>query len=220
MLNILFPKHCPICCQTLHKSQLLVCVPCRNNLPLTRYHKTGDPTFLDKFYGRLPLKFGTALLHYHKKGYAQRLIHAFKYQGNKSIGKWLSTWLGHELAVLNSDLGIVAVVPVPLHPAKQRQRGFNQAAIIGQGIAQCLGVPLHENVLIQTNYRQAQAKKNRWDRWAKSHGFALNPRSNLPGGHILLVDDVVTTGATLEACGQLLMKTPSIELSCASIAIA
>ena len=220
MLKILFPKYCPGCDHPLTTAKLLACVACRNALPLTRFHQTGDPTFVDKFYGRLPLVFGTALLHYHKKGLAQKLIHAFKYNGNKAIGCWLATWLGQELAALQIADQITAVVPVPLHPKKQRQRGYNQAAVIAHQIAKCLDVPVWERILLKTTHLKAQAKKNQWDRWSHAHTFVLNPKESIPPSHLLLVDDVVTTGATLEACGLLLTKTPGIQLSCASIAIA
>ena len=226
MLNILFPKYCPGCGCVLDQPQVLLCLTCRNTLPLTQYHRHNNQRIVEKFYGILPLERGTALLHYHKKGLAQKLIHALKYRGNKDLGRWLGNWLGLELKAIESYRGIAAVVPVPMHPKKLRQRGYNQAAIFGQALAQAMEVPLMEKLLIQTEVHRTQAKQGRWERWAKKNTFALSPHSHCLNHelgskmNLLLVDDVITTGATIEACGRILVKELGASLSCASIAIA
>ena len=254
MLNILFPKYCPGCRRVLDQPDIVLCLLCRNDLPLTHYHRDNNQSFVHKFYGRLPLVQGTALLHYHKKGLAQKLIHALKYRGQKDIGHWLGLWLGEELRVIPSYRGFSAVVPVPIHRKKLGLRGYNQAAIFAKALAQSLEIPCLETLLIQTEMRQTQAKQGRWERWSKKHGFALNPEyfslansvfsgvqartskihehitkqeghSQKPSSEdnnmsLLLVDDVITTGATIEACGTILVHELGASLSCASIAIA
>ena len=255
MLNILFPKYCPGCGSVLDQPKILLCISCRNALPLTQYHLHNNPRIVDKFYGLLPLERGTALLHYHKKGLAQRLIHALKYRGEKAIGQWLGQWLGTELKSIDDYRHINAVVPVPMYPKKLRQRGYNQAAIFGKALAKALDIPMIETLLIQTQMRHTQAKQGRWERWAKKNAFALNPdyeklilqaflkhkhsnfsqrknhhpamvtvpkitQSTLSGIELILVDDVITTGATIEACGRILTHELGAALSCASIAIA
>ncbi len=123
----------------------------------------------------MALDQGTALLHYHKKGIAQKLIHALKYRGNKNIGFWLGTWLGQELEAIKSYQSISAVVPVPMHPKKIRIRGYNQAAVFGHALAEAMAIPFIETLLIQTEMSDTLAKLGRWDRWAKKNSFALNP---------------------------------------------
>jgi predicted amidophosphoribosyltransferase len=255
MLNILFPKYCPGCGHVLDQPKILLCPKCRNALPLTHYHKYNNQSIVDKFYGILALDQGTALLHYHKKGLAQKLIHALKYRGNKNIGYWLGTWLGQELKAIESYRHISGVVPVPMHPKKLRLRGYNQAAVFGRALAEAMAIPFIETLLIQTEMSDTQAKLGRWDRWAKKNSFALNgshqdiiknilfnstaleskPRESIVQllNHekhsakdpcrtinLLLVDDVITTGATIEACGRILTNELGASLSCASIAIA
>ena len=242
MLNILFPKYCPGCRTVLDQPDILLCIACRNALPLTHYHRDQNERFVHKFYGRLPLVQGTALLHYHKKGGAQKLIHALKYRGRKDIGHWLGSWLGAELGQIQSYQDFSAVVPVPIHPQKLRLRGYNQAAIFGRALAESLDIPCLETLLIQTQIRQTQAKQGRWERWSKQDSFALNPKYQMlmtsvftgldyeyhdhnPAFQpckmsLLLVDDVITTGATIEACGSILTRELGASLSCASIAIA
>ena len=178
MLNILFPKYCPGCNQVLSQPEIILCISCRNELPRTQYHTYNDPSIVNKFYGRLPLCHGTALLHYHKKGLTQRLIHALKYKGQKEIGQWLGQWLGEELKSQKHYRELPGVVPVPMHPIKLRQRGFNQAAIFGQALAQALKIPCFETLLIQNKMRQTQAKQGRWGRWSKTHEFSLNHMGN------------------------------------------
>lgn len=238
MLNILFPKYCPGCGSVLPHSQVLLCIRCRNALPLTRYHWQNNASIVDKFYGILPLNRGTALLHYHKKGLAQKIIHALKYQGDQALGQWLGIWLGRELKSIKDYRTISAVVPVPMHPKKLRLRGYNQAAIFGQALATAMEIPFIEHLLLQKQMRQTQAQQGRWARWAKTNTFALNPKSDhliqraflssklakndnsMASIELLLVDDVITTGATIEACGQVLVRELGASLSCASIAIA
>jgi ComF family protein len=222
MLNILFPKYCPGCGDYLDASDLKLCIPCLNALPLTHFHQWNDPRFADKFYGQIPLVQGTALLHYHKKGLARKLIHQFKYHGRKDIGQWLGHWLGSELKTLETYKGLSAVVPVPMHRSKRRQRGYNQAAVFGAALAQAMDLPLWEDLLIQTKSRATQAKQGRWGRVVHEHEFHLNPNRQTAQSPqaILLVDDVVTTGATLAACGRLISRALGASLSCATIAIA
>lgn len=239
MLNILFPKYCPGCGYTLDQPRILICINCRNALPLTQYHINNNPRIIDKFYGILPLDQGTALLHYHKQGLAQKIIHALKYRGNKELGQLMGQWLGHELKSTKSYGTLSAVVPVPMHPEKLSRRGYNQAAIFGRCLAQAMDIPFLEKLLIQTQVRHTQAKQGRWERWSEKQSFALNPQysvfmkslkfasqnhstpENSEGRlKLLLVDDVITTGATIEACGRVLINELEASLSCASIAIA
>ena len=239
MLNILFPKYCPGCDLALNEPKILLCLNCRNALPLTHYHLHNNQSIVDKFYGILPLDCGTALLHYHKKGLAQKLIHALKYQGRKEIGQWLGHWLGHELRSIDGFGDICAVVPVPMHPAKLRLRGYNQAAIFGKALANAMDIPFLERLMLQTQMRHTQAIQGRWERWSKKNTFTMNPQyfayikalalglqhqesssKNHRRLKLLLVDDVITTGATIEACGGVLTRELGATLSCASIAIA
>ncbi|MEL6811910.1 MAG: phosphoribosyltransferase family protein [Bacteroidota bacterium] len=172
------------------------------------------------FYGRFPLENATALLQFEKKGLTQQLLHNLKYRGRKEISTFFGKWLGTELAERAQYRTIDLVVPVPLHKQKLRKRGYNQVSGFGKEIALALGVPFSEDILLKISKTNSQVFKKRFTRVSSEEIFTLNQPEAITGKHLLLVDDIVTTGSTLENCALQLLKAEKVTLSIATIAIA
>ena len=205
----------------LPEKELMICVNCRHELPVTNFHLDDSDYVKKVFYGRVKLENATALLRFHKKGIVQQLIHNLKYRGHEEIGELLGDWLGEELKISDAFREIDIVIPVPLHKSKLRQRGYNQVARFGQQIAEALKVPYEDDILVKTSSTKTQVFKKREARWLQHDGvFSIQNEERLKGKHILLVDDIITTGATMEACANILTKTHNNKLSIATMAIA
>ena len=209
------------CNGNIQEKKLLICIDCRHKLPVTNFH-FDDSNYVKKvFYGRLELENATSLLRFHKKGIVQQLIHNLKYRGHETIGEFLGNWLGEELKDIESYKNIDLVIPVPLHKNKLRKRGYNQVAKFGQRIAEALDVPYEDEVLVKTSSTSTQVFKKREARWQNDDQiFTIQNVERLSGKHILLVDDIITTGATIEACASILTKIHNNKLSIATMAIA
>jgi len=220
MLNLLFPKVCAGCRTPLLQMETVICTQCRNNLPMACYHRTNNEAMKKVFYGRIALKNATALLQFHKKGITQELLHNLKYRGQQEISSFFGKWLGTELKQVESYSEIDMVIPVPLHKQKLKKRGYNQVSRFGSEIALALEIPFMENVLLKVSKTGSQVFKKRMTRYGVDEVFSLNDPQPIANKHILLVDDIVTTGATLENCAQQLLKSENVTLSIATIAIA
>jgi ComF family protein len=221
LVNIFFPDVCLTCRLQLIDNEKHLCTSCRHSLPLTNYHLTNNDFVSKLFYGRAHIETGTALLHFEKKGITQQLIHQLKYKEQQQIGTFLGTWLGTELSTCEAYSNIEVVIPVPLHKKKLRSRGFNQVSKFGKEIATALNAEYVDDVLIKVTNTTSQVNKNRFSRWTgKNDLFALTNTHKIAGKHILLVDDIITTGATLEACMIELNKAEQLKISIATMAIA
>lgn len=221
LLNLFFPKVCYACNSLLGDNEKHICIHCRHSLPVTNNHFNGSKEVEKVFYGRAKIENATALFHFHKNGLVQELLHNLKYRGYEEIGKVLGTWLGGELKEIQVYKDIDVVVPVPLHKRKLRKRGYNQATKFGQEIAKALNADFNESALIKTTETSSQVFKDRLSRWYNSKEiFTLSSQENLKCQHILLVDDIITTGATIEACVNVLKEMKGVKISIAAIAIA
>jgi len=221
LLNLFFPKVCYACNNLLADRETYVCTDCRHNLPVTNYHFSNDETVQKALYGRVKLENATALLQFQKKGMVQHLLHGLKYKGYEDIGAFLGKWLGEELKAIEVYSNIDAVIPVPLHKKKLRKRGYNQVEKFGQEIAQALNVPYIDNVLVKTTSTKTQVFKERIARWNNNNEvFSITNISTIANKHILLVDDIITTGATIEVCSNELLKADNVKISLATMAIA
>ena len=221
ILQFVAPQVCAGCKETLTSGEQVLCTGCRHELPLTNFHIVNSATVLNLFYGRLLLQQATSLLYYEKKGSVRNIVHGLKYHGNEKLGSFLGKWLGGDLAELPQWHEIDVVIPVPIHGIRLRERGYNQLTAFGKEIAACLQADFREDVLIKTMNTQRQSQRKRADRNNMVEApFALKPNHTMAGKHILLVDDVITTGMTLEKCGIELMKIPDVKLSIATMAIA
>ncbi|WP_321160785.1 ComF family protein [Aureitalea sp. L0-47] len=172
------------------------------------------------FYGRIPIENATALLYFQKKGSVQRLLHNLKYRGQKQIGAFLGSWLGAELAEIPEYRDIGMVIPVPLHRRKQKLRGYNQVSDFGREIAKSLNAEYRADILLKTSRTRSQVFQKRSKRFKSEKLFNVTNPEPLQQKHILLVDDIVTTGATLENCATELLANSNVRLSVATMAMA
>ena len=202
-------------------NELVICTNCRHQLPITDFHFDNSETVKKIVYGRVKLENATALLHFSKKGIVQQLLHNLKYRGHENISGFFGEWLGAELATLDAFKEIDVVIPVPLYKTKLRKRGYNQVAKFGIEIANALNADYNDTVLVKAKATKTQVFKGRLTRWNDDGAlFSITELQSLKGKHILLVDDIITTGATVEACATVLLKIDNIKLSLATMAIA
>lgn len=221
VINLFFPKVCYACLNLLEDSSDTICIDCRHDLPVTNFHFDDSDAVKKVLYGRAKIENGTALFRFEKKGLVQQLIHGLKYKGYENIGFFLGNWLGGELKAIEVYNGIDMVIPVPLHKNKLKKRGFNQVAKFGQQIAKALNTDYRDNVLVKITNTKSQTTKGRISRWKNSEElFALKNMDAIDNKHILLVDDIITTGATLEACIAVLNQAKNVKISIATMAIA
>jgi len=191
------------------------------DIPLTNFHRIRDNRLEKSFYGRCYIEKAAAWAFYRQGGKAQKLVHRLKYGGVKPIGPFLGSLYGNILKESEFREGLECIVTVPLHRSKERKRGFNQSDLIAEGMASALGIPFYGNVLKRIQASESQTNKHRYDRWENVEGiFIVNKEDHIEGKHILLVDDVITTGSTMEACATELLKTRNVRVSVAAIATA
>lgn len=220
LLDLIFPRLCNFCETALLPSETVLCTGCLHDLPVLPNHLDQDNDTEKIFYGRIPIENATSLLLFEKKGITQKLIHNLKYKGQQEIGSYLGKWLGEELSTLKKFEAITVVIPVPLHKNKLKKRGYNQVEKFGQEIATALQVPYEDKILLKQSASNSQTLKKRLARWGEiSETFVVTEHDTLKGAHILLVDDLVTTGATLEACCEKLLQIPGIKISIATMAV-
>ena len=219
LINLFYPDICQICDAELYKNQKVVCTSCVNDLPITNFHLDNDNPVKKVFYGRVPIENSTSLLIFKKKGSVQKLIHRLKYKGHQEIGTYLGKWMGAELAGTEAYHDIDMVLPVPLHKKKLKTRGFNQVEKFGKEIATALQVPYLDDVLLKTHFSATQTLKSRLARWGNiEESFVLQHPEKIRDKHILLVDDLITTGATLEACSDVLLEAGNVKISVVTMA--
>ena len=220
-IGLIYPSICVGCGNPLWKNERFICTFCDFHLPRTNFHQDTDNPLSRIFWGRSQIESAAAYLFFNKGNTVQHLVHALKYQGRKDIGIWLGKQYGIYLKHSQNFSSIEYILPVPLHPRKLMIRGFNQSEQFAIGLTSSMNVPIENQVLYRQKTSETQTKKSRFLRWQNVEGiFAVKEYQKLEGKHILLVDDVVTTGATLESCIAALSRIPGIRISLATIAIA
>ncbi|WP_347373373.1 phosphoribosyltransferase family protein [Aequorivita sp. Q41] len=218
MLNLLFPRVCAGCQQQLLKYEEVLCLQCIHELPIASFHRNNSEILKDKFYGRFALENATALIYFQKRGITQALLHNLKYRGSREISAFFGKWLGAELAENISYSKIEMVIPVPLHKQKLKIRGYNQVEGFGKAIALALNIPYCDAILIKVSKTGSQVFKTRVLRFETEEVFTVQNLELIENKHILLVDDIITTGATLEKCAIQLLKGENVSFSIATIA--
>lgn len=221
LIHLFFPEACKACGDELHAGERLLCTSCHIQMPLTDFHTYNDNSIKKVFYGRIKIENATALFYFEKRGPVQELMHNLKYRGTASVSSYLGNWLGEELKGLQSYSNVDVIIPVPIHPKKKKVRGYNQV----EGFAKALGLHLDatyvDSILLKSKNTKTQVFKGRFTRSDETlKAFYIQNYKKLAGKHILLCDDILTTGATLEACALQLFKIPNIKLSIAVMAIA
>lgn len=221
VLQLVFPHVCAGCDSDLLNEESQLCLRCLTALPETNFNWHANNPMEKIFWGRLPLVNATAQFYFTKESLIQYLMHQLKYKGNKELGLQLGRLMGSGLKETNRFKSIDALIPLPLYPKKEKRRGFNQATILCDGISEILNIPVLKKTIIRTQHTDTQTKKGRMERWQNIEGkFELLNASSIENKHILLVDDVVTTGATLEACGSILLQANNVRLSIATLCFA
>lgn len=220
-LNLFYPDVCAACGNGLFAGEQIICTHCLFHLPKTRFHELEGNPVEKQFWGKVAIHSATALYYFHKGERVQHLIHRLKYKGDTEVGTFTGNLLGYDLAAASRFRGITHVAPVPLHPAKKRLRGYNQSDFFAEGLAQVLKVPFLPDLLVRTTKTDSQTRKSRYSRYENMKSvFGVNPRFQLSDCHILLVDDVITTGSTLAECASELLTIPGASVSIATIAYA
>ena len=204
--NLIFPKLCSACNGALLKNEDIICTSCIVNLPKTKFHLDKENPVNKVFWGRVQVEMATSFYSFSKKSKVQRLLHQLKYKGVKGVGFVVGKLFGYDLKNSAYFKGIDFIVPVPLHKNKLKKRGYNQSEWIAKGISESMGVPINLDSLFRKEDSQTQTKKGRYKRWENVGEIFDVSNNNLDKKNILLVDDVVTTGATIEACAQVLIN--------------
>ena len=221
LLNLLFPRVCAACGTLLLEGEDTVCTTCRFLLPKTGYEMHPDNPLAQMFYGQMPFNAVMAEFFFSKTGKVQHLIHGLKYHGCRENGIFLGQEIGKSLLKAPNYQGIDFIIPVPLHPKKEKIRGYNQSHVIAEGISEIMNVPIAEKRLERSVFTATQTKKSRDERWENVKDiFELKNAEKLRNRHVLLVDDVLTTGATLMSAGKALMRVEGIKISVATVACA
>lgn len=215
-VQLVFPNLCGACRSALLLEEEMVCTYCRLHFPLTNFHRfPTENQMFDKFKGSLPIVYASAFLHFSEGGIAQLLAHEIKYNRRCELGIYLGKWYGSQLAAVDISKQFDCLVPVPLHKDRQKRRGYNQAACFAQGISQTTGIALREDLVIRAKATVSQVYMEREQRIANmANAFQLLPQAEVANLRILLVDDVVTTGATIEACAK-----PLVQKGCRAIGV-
>ncbi|MFI5137835.1 MAG: ComF family protein [Sphingobacteriales bacterium] len=220
-VSLLFPELCAACRESLVANEHLICTGCLFNLPFTNFHLQADNIVAQQFWGKLPLEGAYALLYFTKGGKTQNLMHQFKYKGMRQIGNLLGNIAGEQLTKNEIFKTADLIVPVPLHKKRMIQRGYNQSACFAEGLSEKINAAVEDNNLVREVATETQTHKSRFARFENmKEVFNVKHPEKLANKHILLVDDVITTGSTLEACGAELLKIPGLRLSIATIAYA
>ncbi|MGZ5244812.1 MAG: ComF family protein [Bacteroidia bacterium] len=221
-INLLYPKLCASCENVLHASEKEICLACEENLPRTNYHLIPENPVAKTFWGRVTINEAAAFLFFQNEGNVQNLLHNIKYKGSKEAAYELGLWYGNDLLKANGFNETSMVIPVPLHKSKERKRGYNQAEWFARGLAQSMQATLSTDNLLRGQASETQTRKARFERWKNvSDVFILKDAEAVKDHNILLVDDVITTGATLEACAQTIFAVNcSCKIRVAAIAFA
>ena len=218
-IHLLYPHTCAGCGSDLLENDQSICIHCYANLPDTNYALLPGNPIEKIFYGRLNVQQATAGYYFSKSSVLQRLIHQLKYNGNTEVGRQLGQWLGLQLQQSNRFNSVDALVPLPLYPSKEKKRGYNQATVLCEGISEILDIPILNNVVLRKRFTETQTKKGRTERLKNVDGsFEVDNSAAIQQKHVLLVDDVITTGATLEACGLAINEASDVKLSIATLA--
>lgn len=220
-VSLFFPELCQACGESLVTGEELICTDCRYNLPFTNFHLKPDNMVAQQFWGKINLEAAYAMCYFSKGGKIQHLMHRFKYKGTQKIGNLLGNIAGEQLIANPVFRSADTIIPVPLHKSRLRKRGYNQSMCFAEGLAEKLNIPVEEDNLVRIRATETQTHRSRFSRFENMQEvFAVKDPEALINKHILLVDDVVTTGSTLEACGAELLKIEGLKLSIATIACA
>jgi ComF family protein len=221
LTELLFPRLCVVCGDRLIEQEQWICLNCLHHIPRTNFHLSADNPVAQIFYGRVPIEYATSFFYFSKGSQYQTLLHSLKYKGMKELGAEIGKHFGIDLMQSPGFSSVDVICPVPLHPSKEKKRGYNQSWWIASGIAKQMNKELDAQNLKRVTATETQTRKSRFERWQNVEGiFELSNPETFEGKHILLVDDVVTTGSTLEACAVAIHSATNAKVSIATLATA
>lgn len=219
LLNVVFPAFCNGCSKLLLKNEKIICSQCIHNLPLTHHHLLKETEIHKVFYGLVPFEFGASLLYFRKKGIAQHLMHNLKYKNQQEIGTYLGDYFSKNVIDLAVFKEIDGIIPVPLHKKRLHERGYNQVTTFCESLEKNLAIPIIDDVLIKSKNLKSQIQKSKENRLEiNKNVFSIENAQKIEGKHILLVDDIFTTGATIEACAKEILKIKNTKISIVTMA--
>jgi len=212
--SLLFPETCKKCGNELLGKEDIICRKCISDLPRTNFEKDRQNPVAQLFWGKIPINYAFSIFYFRKGETVQKLIHLLKYKKNRKAGAILGKIAGNIIKEMTFVPEIDFIVPVPLHPKKLRIRGYNQCEVLAKSISKSTGIAVNSDVLIRSIYNVSQTKKGKYERWQNVEGIFNVTNSKLfEGKHIMVIDDIITTGSTLEACCYSLSKIPNIRIS-------
>lgn len=218
-LSLIYPDVCQVCNRSLFRNERILCMKCHHHLPLARFDQDRNNPVAQVFWGRVPVKYVLTAFLYNKGNAVQILIHNFKYRGRIDTGMFLGEQLGQAFLRSGNTEEIDLIIPVPLHSKKKKKRGFNQSDILARGISKVLEIEVNNSRLLRRSHSSTQTRKSKYQRWENVENiFSLKDPETIRNKHILLVDDVITTGATIEACAQELLQVEGVRISVGAVA--
>jgi ComF family protein len=218
---IMYPNLCVVCGENLQKHEQLLCLICLHTLPKTNYHLEIGNNIEKRFWGKVELYRATAFFHFQKGSPFQKILHSLKYKDNKELGWLMGKYAAVDLLESADFKSIDLIIPVPLHPNKLKQRGYNQSEWIAKGISDIMCRPQDTKTLIRIKENKTQTRKSVFERFENTEGiFKITETADIEGKHILLIDDVLTTGSTLEACIKALLEIKGVRVSVFALAVA
>lgn len=219
-IQLLFPRICACCDHNLLADEKVICLNCMHDLPLTNDHETNDALIQKALRGRLLIEKSSSLLFFEKAGMVQALIHDLKYRGNEKISGYLGNWHAELLKSVDWGEDIDTIIPVPVSTARLKKRGFNQVQGYAEAFAEVFNISITKDVLCRESSNSTQVFKNRLARTdVNEKNYTASNLKQIEGKHVLLVDDLMTTGATIEACGTQLKQAKNVKISVATMAI-
>ena len=219
--KLFFPQCCLVCGKTLLEGEEYLCFHCLTNMPRTHLYLHKDNEMEKELWGKFPIERASAYLYYSKGGDVKKLLTDLKYRGNADLGCFLGRCMTREMLSSGFFQGVDGIIPVPLHPRKQKIRGYNQSIMLANGISSVTNIPVWNDLLVRTQYTQTQTRKGSYERWLNVKDmFECTSPDRLRGKHVLLVDDVFTTGATLVACADAFRQIPDLRFSVLTLALA
>lgn len=219
--KLFFPQCCLVCGKTLLEGEEYLCFHCLSNMPRTHLYLHKDNEMEKELWGKFPIERASAYLYYSKGGDVKKLLTDLKYRGNADLGCFLGRCMTREMLSSGFFQGVDGIIPVPLHPRKQKIRGYNQSIMLANGVSSVTNIPVWNDLLVRTQYTQTQTRKGSYERWLNVKDmFECTSPERLRGKHVLLVDDVFTTGATLVACADAFRQIPDLRFSVLTLALA
>ena len=217
--GLFFPEYCLGCFSGLVKGEEILCTRCILDLPRTNYQFTDENPIKEKFIGRLPIRYASAFLKFRKTGIVQHLLHQLKYNHHPEVGKRLGIFFGKEMKDVGLDHEFDIIIPMPLYRSRQVKRGYNQSTLFAEGLMSSLGIPYNDEAVVRKINTSTQTRKNKGERWENvKQAFRVTDPAVISNKRILLADDIITTGASIESCGQELFDHGCKELSVVCLA--